>query len=93
MPHGNPGSGLMQISLDTRWERQVSGSVAFRVPVASVSQGRMCSDSCACLHTEIEVADQSYCLTQPQYTDTGPTSPSADPGRVATGVSVSKSLV
>ena len=37
---------------------------------ASVSQG---------CHTEIEVADQTFYLTQSQYTDTGPTSPSADP--------------
>ena len=44
-----------------------------------------------CCHTEIEVEDQTFYLTQSQYTDTGPTSPSADPithspGRVATGV-------
>ena len=31
-----------------------------------------------CCHTEIEVADQTFYLTQSQYTDTGPTSPSAD---------------
>ena len=31
------------------------------------------------LPTEIEVADQTFHLTQSQYTDTGPTSPSADP--------------
>ena len=30
-------------------------------------------------YTEIEVADQTFCLTQSQFTDTGPTSPSADP--------------
>ena len=30
-------------------------------------------------HTEIEVADQTFHLTQSQYTDTGPTSPSTDP--------------
>ena len=46
---------------------------------ASVSQGRICSDNFTCCHTEIEVADQTFCLTQSQYTDTGPTSPSADP--------------
>ena len=46
---------------------------------ASVSQGRICSDNFACCHTEIEVADQTFHLTQSQYTDTGPTSPSADP--------------
>ena len=32
-----------------------------------------------CCHTEIEVADQTIYLTQSQYADTGPTSPSADP--------------
>ena len=39
-----------------------------------------------CCHTDTEVADQTFYLTQSQYTDTGPTSPSADPitpGRVA----------
>ena len=46
---------------------------------ASVSQGRICSDNGTCCHTEIEVADQTFYLTQSQYTDTGPTSPSADP--------------
>ena len=42
---------------------------------ASVSQGRICSDKFTCCHTEIEVADQTFYLTQSQYTDTGPTSP------------------
>ena len=46
---------------------------------ASVSQGRICSDNCTCCHTEIEVADQTFHLTQSQYTDIGPTSPRADP--------------
>ena len=46
---------------------------------ASVSQGRICEDNFACCHTEIDVADQTFYLTQSQYTDTGPTSPSADP--------------
>ena len=46
---------------------------------ASVSQGRICSDNCTCCHTEIEVADPTFYLTRSQYTDTGPTSPSADP--------------
>ena len=45
---------------------------------ASVSQGRICSDNFTCCHTEIEVADQTFHLTQSQYTDTGLTSPSAD---------------
>ena len=46
---------------------------------ASVSQGQICSDNSPCCHTEIEVADQTFYLTQSQYTDTGPTSPSTDP--------------
>ena len=46
---------------------------------ASVSRGRICSDNFTCCHTEIEVADQTLYLTQSQYTDTGPTSPSTDP--------------
>ena len=44
---------------------------------ASVSQGRICIDHFTCCHTE--VADPTFYLTQSQYTDTGPTSPSADP--------------
>ena len=46
---------------------------------ASVSQGRICSDNFTCCHTEIEVADPTFYLTQSQCTDTGPTSPSIDP--------------
>ena len=46
---------------------------------ASVSQGRICSDNFTCCHTEIEAADPTFHLTQSQYTDTGPTSPSTDP--------------
>ena len=46
---------------------------------ASVSQGRICEDNFTCCHPEIQVADPTFYLTQSQYTDTGPTSPSADP--------------
>ena len=46
---------------------------------ASVSQGRICSGNFTCCHTEIEATDQTFHLTQSQYTDTGPTSPSTDP--------------
>ena len=47
----------------------------------SVSQGLICSDNLTCCHTEIEATDQRFypTCTQSQYTDTGPTSPSADP--------------
>ena len=63
---------------------------------ASVSQGRICPDNFTCCHTEIEAADPTFHLTQSPYTDTGPTSPSADPitpGRIATGVPIFKPLV
>ena len=46
---------------------------------ASVSLGWICSDKFTCCHTEIEVADPTFYFTQSQYTDTGPTSSSADP--------------
>ena len=46
---------------------------------ASVSQGWIYSDNCTCCHTEIEGADQTFYLIQSLYTDTGSTSPSADP--------------
>ena len=46
---------------------------------AVACQGRICSDKFTCCHTPIQVADQIFCLTQSQYTDTGPTSPRADP--------------
>ena len=40
---------------------------------AGVSQ--ICEDRFTCCHTEIDVAEQTFCLTQSQYT--GPTSPNA----------------
>ena len=43
---------------------------------ASVSEGRICSDTLTSCHTEIEVADQIFYLSQSQYTVTEPTSPS-----------------
>ena len=63
---------------------------------ANVSQGRIGSDNFTCCHTEIGVADQTFHLTQSEYTDTGPTRPRTDPvppGRVATGVPIFKSLL
>ena len=63
---------------------------------ASVSQGRICSDNCTCYHTEIEIADQTFYLTQSQYTDTGPfpalTLSRQMLRRVATEVPIFKSL-
>ena len=46
---------------------------------ASVSQGRICSDKFTCCHTETEFADQTFYITQSQYTDTRLTCPNADP--------------
>ena len=45
----------------------------------SAFHGRICSDKCTCCHTEMQVADPAFYLTQSQYTDSEPTSPSADP--------------
>ena len=53
---------------------------------ASVSQGRICSDKCTCYQAEIEVADQTFYLTQSQYTDTRQTSPSNDPKTPGAGL-------
>ena len=52
---------------------------------ASVSRGQICSDKCTCCHTEKQVAIRTCYLTQSQFTDTGPTSPSADPVSQASG--------
>ena len=41
--------------------------------------GLICFDNSTCCHTEMEAIDQACYLTQSQYADTGPTSPSADP--------------
>ena len=46
---------------------------------ARVSQERIRSDNFTGCHTEIEVVDQTFHLTQSQYSDTGPPSPSTDP--------------
>ena len=46
---------------------------------ANVSQGRICTNNFTCCHTAIEAAEQIFHLIQSQYTDAGPTSPSADP--------------
>ena len=56
----------------------------------------ICSDNRTCCHTEMETTDPTSYLTQSQFTDTGPTSPSTDPttpGRVATGMLILKSPV
>ena len=76
-----------EVSEDGRDKRTLTLTVQFGWLVgcvtsqqhASVSQGRICSDNFTCCHTEIEVADQTFHPTPSQYTDTGPTSPSADP--------------
>ena len=65
---------------------------------ASVSQGRIYSNNFTCCHTEIEAADQTFHLNRSHDTDTGSTSPSADPitpgvWQGPTGVPILKSLV
>ena len=46
---------------------------------ASVSQGQISSDNFTCCHTEIEVADKTFYLNPPHYTDTRPTGSSGYP--------------
>ena len=50
-----------------------------RASVSQEEKGQICTDNFTCCHTEIEAADQTFHLSQSQYTDTGPTSASADP--------------
>ena len=60
----------------------------------SISQGRICSDNFTCCHTELEVADPTSHLTQsPGQPVPALTLYRQAPGRVATGVSILKSLV
>ena len=47
--------------------------------------------TCTSCHTETETADRTCCLPQSQSTDTGPTSPSADP--MAPGVDINSQLI
>ena len=56
----------------------VVGCLAFQ-QYTSVFEGRIFLDNYTCCHTETEVADQTFYLTQLLYTDIMPTSPSADP--------------
>ena len=44
-----------------------------------VSREQICSDNCTYCLTEIEVADQTFDLSQSQHTDNCPIGPSADP--------------
>ena len=69
---------LEQESNRQRFVCWLAGCLTFQQHV-SVSQGRICSDNFTCCHAEIEVAGQTFYLTQSQYTDTGPASPSAEP--------------
>ena len=74
-----------------KWSKKATDNPACQVGVclllacltsqkhASVSQGLICTDNSTCCHTDIEVAHQTFYLTQSQYTDNGLTSPSADP--------------
>ena len=47
-------------------QRSLLGGSLTSQQQASVSQGRICSDSFLCCHTEIEVADQTSYLTKSQ---------------------------
>ena len=78
------GGHLNHLAIAADWKRERTRALSSvgcltSQQHASVSQGRICADNFTCCHTEIEVADQTFHLTQSQYTDTGPTSPSTDP--------------
>ena len=62
-----------------RWMDSLLVSCLISQQYASLSQELICSDNCTCCHTEMEVADQTFYLTQSQYTATRTTSPSTDP--------------
>ena len=47
--------------------------------LVSASEGPVCWENCTCCHTETQLATQTGCSNQSEYTDTGQTSPSADP--------------
>ena len=73
------GIGSLVAALPGAWRSTVSAGAVGRMlfvgclmsqQQASVSQGRICSDNFTCCHTEIEVVDQTFYLTQSQYTDT-----------------------
>ena len=72
-------NGRWYVVLKRVWEGGLFVGCLTSQQHASVSKGRICTDNFACCHTEIEVTDQTFYLTQSQYTDTGLTSPSADP--------------
>ena len=64
-----------------RWKREVVCllvSCLQSQQQPSVSQGPICTDNFTCCHTEVEVADPTFYLTQSQKIDTGLTSPNAD---------------
>ena len=74
--------------LDTHQESQCSsGGIILQeiVCLLNVAATRECISGSdlhrqfTCCHTQIEVTDPTFHLTQSQYTDTGPTSPSTDP--------------
>ena len=46
---------------------------------ANASEGQVHVENCTCSHTETEVADQNFFLTQSPKTDTGSANPSTDP--------------
>ena len=85
-PHGKRDIGLLFVAYLTSQQH------------ASVSQDGSAQTTLRPA-TQIEVADQTFHLTQSQYTDTGPTNPCTDPitpsawQGIATGVPIFKSLV
>ena len=78
MGEGGGGGGRAGWGVEGGRELLFVGCLTF-LQHASVSQGRICSEKFTCCHIETEIADPTFHLTQSQYTETGPTSPSTDP--------------
>ena len=77
-PHVDPASSSAVFHLE-RGRHKLLLLVGCLTSQQHAFQRRICSDNFTRCHTELEVVDQTFHLTQSQYTDTGPTSPSIDP--------------
>ena len=73
------GSEFKRLIVSSRHRSLFVGCLKTSQQHASVTKGQIWSDNFTCCHSEIEVADQTFQLTQSQYTDTWPPNFSIDP--------------
>ena len=71
--HGGDWSFLLTI------EEKFTSCAGHRLPAGSVATSSKHQSLCMVCHNETQVADQTCLLMQSRWTDSGPTSPSADP--------------